>query len=244
MRKLHIIGIILSLIPLPVLLYYLNSDKLIDWQLAVTLVFVEVPIGLLFHILTKDKTHSKNSEKESHSEKIGNALMIMGDGRYDEYLDKIDFLIPYPHSEYKEYERKVEFPTHSEIMELFNKRDWSDVEEKRYEFVPINKSPEGSFEQAWDHMKSYKYIKTLFEETRKNYEVLHIFMQKNRDGIKEINQKSWKLDNPESHPIYPQYYELLKNYSECEIKLKKSLKVLSQQLIDGKTIKGKCELGY
>lgn len=73
MQKRYLIGLILSLIPLPILIYYLNSTNLftiikskhlIDWQLAVTLVIVEVPIGLLFHFLTKKSEHKEPSNTE------------------------------------------------------------------------------------------------------------------------------------------------------------------------------------
>jgi hypothetical protein len=62
MKRNYIIGLIIVLIPLPTILSYLNSDDLIDQKLAVTLVIVEVPIGLLFHFISK-KHENRNESK-------------------------------------------------------------------------------------------------------------------------------------------------------------------------------------
>jgi uncharacterized membrane protein required for colicin V production len=60
MNRNYIIGLILCLIPLPSILSYLNVHDLIDSKLAVTLVLVEVPIGLLFHFISKK--HEQRNE--------------------------------------------------------------------------------------------------------------------------------------------------------------------------------------
>lgn len=52
----------LILIPLPTLLRYLDSQKLIDHQLAVTLLIVEVPIGLLFLFIERTMKHKREKK--------------------------------------------------------------------------------------------------------------------------------------------------------------------------------------
>ena len=186
--------------------------------------------------------NKKNSpERKSHSKKLVKAIEILSKGHYGEYLVKTEFLIPYPIFHYNENKRKVDFMTVSESIELFNKNDWSDVlEEKQFEFVPITKSNEGDFEQAIDHLKSYKHIKQMQEKAKIASEEFGKCLHEKQKEVGEINQKYLKLDSPELHPFYPQYKKLLDNYADSKSKLQESLEIIASHLDDGKIIKGKC----
>lgn len=62
MNTKNLLLLIIVLIPLPTLLEYLDQQKLIDHPLAVTLLLVEMPIGLLFLFIERTFKH-KNETK-------------------------------------------------------------------------------------------------------------------------------------------------------------------------------------
>lgn len=120
----------------------------------------------------------------------------------------------------------------------------------------MNKSPEGEFDQAMDHLKSYKVISKNFDGAKKTYERFTEFVKNHENEVSEIRKYFLNLDTVDFrpvirkdniHPLYPEYEKLLENYSNALSTLQKSLKILSQQLDDGITIQGKCpicEKGY
>jgi hypothetical protein len=87
------------------------SKPLIDWQLAVTLVIVEVPIGLLFHFLAKDKKESKMDRKEAqydvkkiNTEVFKKLIHVVCLEYYPFFENKFGFCIPKHPQEFKDLE--------------------------------------------------------------------------------------------------------------------------------------------
>lgn len=87
----------------------ITSKPLIDWQLAITLVIVEVPIGLLFHFLAKDKKESKTDRKETqydvkkiNTEVFKKLIHVVCLEYYPFFENKFGFCIPKHPQEFKD----------------------------------------------------------------------------------------------------------------------------------------------
>ncbi len=188
------------------------------------------------------ENHENNSDKLNHSKNdIAKALKIMSEGHYGEYLETNQFLIPYPFSEYKQDKRRMDFPTTTELIESFNKRDWSDTEPKKYEFVSFNHSPEAKFEWAMAHLESYDDIKKKFENAEKANQQCEDFCKKNKQQIDE-HYKNLLARKEVNNPFHDKLMKILDESNKASTELQGSIRILYHKLERGKIIKGKCDI--
>lgn len=181
--------------------------------------------------------------KKPHSKEIARALEIMSKGYYDEEYGEIQFLVPYPYSEYLKDERKTNFPTPSEIIELFNKHDWSDADPKKYDFVPLDRSPEAKFEWVMQHLESYDDIKEKLQRAEKAQTRWIKFCKENSKQIMEHHKNI--LSTTEKHGTFHSLYVKMVQETNDPLKeLQESMQILYYNLKHGEIIKGKCKLGY
>ncbi len=188
--------------------------------------------------------HKKNSpQRKIHSKKLVLALQIMSKGEFKNYLEKQEFCIPYPYNEYKESQRRRDFPTNMEIMELFNKKDWSESTDT-YDLIPLHKSPEAPFDQAICHIKKgYDSIYTEFLDAKEAFLKFNQFCKDNEENTRVVVQRILSHEK-QPEPFFTEWNKLVKTANDSLQTFQKSLEILAQQLDNEVIIKGKCELGY
>lgn len=181
-----------------------------------------------------------NQHLEDHSKNdIVKALEIMSEGHYGEYLEKNQFLIPYPFSEYKHDKRRMDFPTTTEINEWLNKP--TEVEPKKYDFVPFSHSPEAKFEWAMAHLESYDDIKKKFENAEKANQRLEDFSKKNKQQLDE-HYKNLLAMKEVNQLFSDKFLKIVEEYNKASTELRGSIQILYYKLKRGEIIKGKCDV--
>lgn len=205
---------------------------------------IVTPLGILAwkKIPKSDDLESKLKHSENE---ILNALNIIKDGYYGEYFDKFQFLVPYPHSEYKEQRRKDLYPTVKEIDQFaddFANRIGSAVFDKKtmYEFVSLDRYPEAKLGWAMKHLVFYKDIKQKLKNSRKNEKEYLEFFKDNQSQIITLSKEALESKNEYSNELLNELHAKGIKAQETRLELQNSIDLLYHKLKNGDVIKGKC----
>ena len=256
MNKLEVVLIIIpviSLIALPLITYFGIIEMETIWNNLTyfLLAGIFLPIGTLVTLrLTKfhnssDENNKTNKEKRKHKEEIVEAIKIISEGHYgeDDY-GNTQFLIPYPYDEYVKDQRKEKFPTISEKNEevdaMFNRSNPYKTEEKKYEFVPLDKSNDAKFDWAWEHLQSYNDIKEKIEVLKKIYLENKEINKNNEEEVFKIMNKMITLKKVDS-PLYEKWQKHITELNNSQQEMKEEMSILFHKLDRDESMKGKCK---
>jgi hypothetical protein len=162
----------------------------------------------------------------------------MSKGHFDVKDEKSIFCVPYPYEEYQKYIQRLERPTNSQIMESFESHSYDFKED--FEYIEFNKSPEASFTQAYEHVKSYKHIQKELNNAEKTHQNFIDFWKKNEDNARAIGLRMINREK-QPEPFYSEYMALAKIATDALQSFQKSCEILAEKLDDGTYIKGTCE---
>lgn len=194
-------------------------------------------------ILTVYHYNQNSDKKKAHSRDLAKSFEILSKGEFVRQGRNYEFCVPYPYAEFQTFDKLVKYPTTDDFRKVFAKENIFD--KKNFDFVTLDRSADGEFQDALSHIRKYKKIERAFElarQTRQKFDTFCIENKINSDliHIHIAKEHGFVKDDLSDMSIYPQFNELIKKMNDALDDLQKSLSGLSWNLSHGDIISGKC----